>query len=313
MNKIFGLFLLAFAFLAPDLAHAANRFAVCTGTCTWDSTSTAMWCATDTGCTGATAPVAADAVIFNANTCVGGVTCTVTVDSTINGATFLSITAGACTASTTGCILDFSVNNPSITVSSLISLSGTGTRKYLLGSGTFTITTTIANTPFDLATTTNLDATSNLTANFVYSANTTVGRTFAGGGRTYGSLTIASNSLRGAVVISGANTFSSISVAAGTWLQIAGGTTTTITNAPTWAGTASSPISIQTSNFNSGAATLSIGSGTFTCDFCGLFLVTGTGGATFSATNSFDFGRNTNITISPPSGGGGGGGRIIGG
>jgi hypothetical protein len=318
MKKLLGLFLLALAFFAPDQAQAANRFAVCTTTCTWDSTSTAMWCATDTGCTGATAPGSGDAVIFNTNTCVGGTTCTVTVDATINGATFQSITAGTCTASTTGCILDFSVNNPSITLSGTgMNLSGSGTRKYLLGSGTFTFTTTTAGALFDIGTVTNLDGASTFTAPIVYNATTAGERQFNGGGRTFGSFTVNANTSRGGVRIFSANTFSSISIDDGSsYIMFPASATNTITGSGglILTGTSSNQMLVLPNTPNSGTATISLSSGTSTPTWAAFMGITTTGAGTMTATDSFNLGRNTldsGDTITIPSGGGGG--RIIGG
>lgn len=315
MNKLFGPFLLAIACWAPDLAQAANRFAVCTAACTWDSSSTAMWSTTTGGGTGASVPGSSDVAIFDGATCVGGVTCTITVDATVNGATLQGITAGACTASTTGCIINFS-GNPSITLSgtTAMNLTGTGTRKYLFGSGTFTLTSTSAGAPYDVGTTTNLDAASDFTAPIVYSATTANERQFNGGGRTFGSLTIGANTSRGGVRIFSNNTFSSISIPAGTTLQLPSGTTTITSAGSMGTGTSSTPILITPGASTSGTATLSF-SGAVTLDWIGLVGITTTGAGTFTATNCLNFGRVTldsGDTCSAPSGTGGGG-RIIGG
>lgn len=277
----------------------ANRFAV-GGTFTWDSTTTTNWSATTGGAGGASAPGSADVAIFDASS-GGGV---VTVDTSMNGATLQGITAGAFTGT-----LDFSVNNPSMTLTASFNLSGTGARKFLLGSGTFTLTSNA--TVFDLGTVTNLDGTSDFaSASYVATVNTVFVRTFNGGGRSYGPLTISSNTSRGEFLITGANTFATMSVAAGTVLSLANTTTHTITTAPTWTGTSSNPIFIK-SNSSSVAATIAIGSGTLACEWCGLWGITTSGGTARNATNSLDFGRNTGTTITAPSGGGGGGQRVI--
>jgi len=71
-------------------------------------------------------PVSADNVTLDAATCVGGTTCTITVNTNFN---ITALTMGACTASTTGCILDFSINNNNVTLTGgLFDVSGTGTR-----------------------------------------------------------------------------------------------------------------------------------------------------------------------------------------
>ena len=308
MKKLFGLFLLALAFLVPNLANAATCFWV-GGTGTWDNATNILSWASGTGgtpgtcaATGSIPKQATDIATFDANS-GGGV---VTVDSTMSGVTMAQITAGAFTGT-----LDFSANNPSMTLTTAMSLTGTGARKFLLGTGTFTLTGTA--TVYDLGTVTNLDGTSNFAANFTLSATTTGTRTFAGGGRTYGALTVSINTSRGFVVLSGANTFSSISLAAGTSFVFPVSATTTITNAFTWMGTSTNPINLQASNVSSGSVpVISVGSGTSTCDWCSIYEIAPAGGGTFNATNSFDQGRNSGWTFTPPSGGGGGG-RIIGG
>lgn len=305
MKKLFGLFLLALAFLAPGVAQAATCFWV-GGTGTWDTTNAASWDASsggaggDCAATGGVPKQATDIATFDAAS-GGGV---VTVDSTMNGVTMAQITAGAFTGT-----LDFSVNNPSMTFTTALSFTGSGVRKFLLGSGTLTLTGN--GVVFDLGTVTNLDGTSDFaSASYVVNTNTAFTRTFSGGGRSYGPLTVSANPGRGIMLILGANTFSTMSVAAGNYMLFANATTNTITTAPTWSGSSSSPILLG-SNSTTNVATIAIGSGTLVCDWCGLNSITGSGGTARNATNSLDFGRNTGFTITPPSVGSGGG-RCIG-
>lgn len=307
MNKLFGLLLLALAFLAPGLAQAATCFWV-GGTGTWDTTNTASWDASsggaggDCAATGGVPKQATDIATFDASS-GGGV---VTVDATMSGVSMAQITAGTFTGT-----LDFSVNNPSMTFTTSLNFSGTGARKFLMGSGTFTLTGNA--TVFDLGTVTNLDGTSDFaTASYVINASTTFVRTFAGGGRSYGPVTISANSGRGQMLVTGSNTFASFSIAAPNYMAFANGTTQTVTTAPTWTGTSSDPLLIF-SNSSTVSATIALGSGTLTCDWCGLNRITRSGGTAGTATNSMDYGNNSLITITPPSVGGGGGGRIIGG
>ncbi len=155
---------------------AANRFAVCVTTCTWDASSTTMWSTTSGGATGASVPGTSDSVVFDAATCVGGVTCTTTVNTNF---TIQTLTMGACTASTTGCILDFSINNNSPTFNtSGVNISGTGTRTLKMGSGTFSITGTSG--VWNAITVTNLTLTQG-TSNISFSGNTNNPRQFIGG------------------------------------------------------------------------------------------------------------------------------------
>lgn len=310
-----SLLLLVFTLLfAVSSADAASRFAVCSVTCTWDGSSTAMWSASSGGATGASVPGSADAVTLDAATCVGGVTCTITVNTTV---TVQSITMGACTAATAGCILDFSANNNNVTLTAAapaFSGSGTGTRTLNMGNGTWSITSSAtagsAVQPWVMTTTTNL--TFNANSSVIAISTASAGpRTFAGGGLTYATLTIATNTSGGPTFFTGANTFSTLTVT-GMNSLILPSVTQTITNAFNWVGTSSAPIGItvnSTVNTNV-SATISIASGTATLAWATIRAVTFTGGATFTASNSLDAGANTGITITAPSVGGG---RIIGG
>lgn len=307
MKKLFGLFLLALEFFAPNIVQAATCFWV-GGTGTYSTSNTASWDASsggaggDCAATGGIPKQATDIATFDAAS-GGGV---VTVDSTMNGVSMATITAGAFTGT-----LDFSVNNPSMTLTGGLVFTGTGVRKFLMGSGAFTLTGNA--TVFDLGTVTNLDGTSDFsTASYVVNTSTTFARTFAGGGRTYGPITVSANSGRGQFLLTGSNTFASFSLGVPNYVALGNGNTQTITTAPTWTGTSSNPLLI-TSNSSINSATIAIGSGTLTCDWCGLNRITMSGGTARNATNSMDYGNNSGVTITPPSGGAGAGGRIIGG
>lgn len=300
MKKI--LLLLALL-LAPISADAASRFAVCAVTCTWDGASTAMWSATSGGATGASVPGSADTVTLDAATCVGGVTCTITVNTTV---TVLSITMGACTAATTGCIIDFSANNNNVTLSATTAFSGTGTgtRTLNLGNGTWTLSASsaVTITPWNCATVTNMTLNAN-SSTIVFSGTGIGTRAFSGGGLTYSTFNIGANSSGGAVLIQGSNTFANLGVTAPLSIALTASTTQTITNAFTWTGSSVSPLSIIGGGASS---TISVASGTPTITWAGIRSSTFTGGATFAATNSLDLQLNSGITITPPSGGGGG-------
>ncbi len=304
------LFLILLLSLFAFEANAANRFAVCTAACTWDNSSTAMWSTTTGGTTGASVPTTTDDVIFDAATCVGGVTCTTTINTNI---TVISITMSVCTASTSGCILDFSANNNNVTLSSSTSAfvnSGTGTRTINMGNGIWTLSGTgSAVNLWNMNTTTNLTFNAN-SSTIVFSGAGTGVVQFLGGGKTYNILTINANSNRGGLSIQGSNTFSTININAPNTIVVTSSTTTTITNAFNFVGTSSNPIGIFTSSATT-AATISTSSGTPTLTWGAVRGITFSGGATFTATNSFDLGLNTGITITAPSTSGGG--KIIGG
>lgn len=130
-------------------AEAAARFAVCTTTCTWDNSSTAMWSTSSGGATGASAPTTTDDVTFDAATCVGGTTCTTTVNANLS---VKSLHFTTCTASTAGCILDFSANNNNITFTNgntAFLLVGTGTRTLNMGNGSWTFNQNGTQTAID--------------------------------------------------------------------------------------------------------------------------------------------------------------------
>lgn len=296
--KRFLLSLIALAFLAIfSPAEAATRFAVCTVTCTWDNSSTAMWCATDTGCTGASAPTSSDDVTLNANTCVGGVTCTITVNATLSVRT---ITMGACTASTTGCILDFATNNNSITIAAGFSGTGTGTRTLNMGSGTWTLSggSGSAN-EWDCTTVTNFTLNANTSTILYNAASILASRKFIGGGKTYSTVTVvaaASFSPNAALTFSGSNTIATFNITGPTLITI--NNTQTITNAFNWTG----PIQLSGVGTVSSANNGTISSGA-------VQNMTFSGGGTFICSSCYDFKNNTGININPPAGGGG----IIGG
>lgn len=315
MNKLFGLFLLAVAFLAPVGAEAANRFAVCTTTCTWDNSSTAMWSTASGGATGASAPTSADAVIIDAATCVGGTTCTITTFAGIISAQ--TITWGACTASTTGCIIDASANNTNFTISSAgadaFSGTGTGTRKWLGGTGTYALTNSGTNDCIDMSTTTNDQGSVFSGATWSCSGtSSSATRNWNGGGFSYGPTTFNANTSRGALGIGGSNTFASLTINGPQ--QIIVGANQTITGALTLTGVSNSQPVQFNSNSLSTARTISIGSAS-TGTWASLRDITTSGAAALTVSNCFD---NGNVTLAnggacnTPAGGAAGG-KIIGG
>lgn len=297
--------LLALAFLAPVSAEAAARFGVCSTTCTWDNTSTAMWSTTSGGATGASAPTSADDVTFDANTCVGGTTCTIT---TFAGTIAVgTVTMGACTASTAGCVLDASANGTNFTISggNGFNASGTGTRTINMGAGTWSITA--AQGIWTLTTVTNLTFNANSSTIAFTSASVTQTR-FLGGGRTYNIVTFVGGA-SSSISITGANTFSTVTIGAPSRISFPNSVTNTITNFTNIsAASGTAAVLVESDNPLFGVATIS-SANNWTCDFCGFQAMTFSGGGTFAGTNSFNFGRNTGITITAPSGGG----RIIGG
>lgn len=310
---LFILAALAFAALAEP-AEAAARFAVCSGTCTWDNTSTAMWATSSGGATGASAPVAGDDVTLDANTCVGGTTCTITTFAGTIAAN--SITWGACTASTTGCIIDASVNNTNFTLTSAgassFSGSGSGTRKWLAGTGTYDLTQTGANNCFAMQTVTNDQGSVFSGATWSCSGNTTGARGWQGGGFSFGPTTFNANTSRGSLTITGVNTFSSLTINGPNLVLFSNGTTQTISGALSVNGvSSSSPVQLQ-SNAIDTAATISLGSAS-SGSWAVLRAITTSGAAALTISNCFNLGRNTLANGGACNGPSAGGGRIIGG
>lgn len=285
-------------------ANAAARFLVaCTTACTWDASTTAIWSTTSGGAGGSTVPGVNDAVTLDANTCTAGLACTITVNGDVS---VQSITMGACTAATTGCILDFSANNNNVNLSAGggFSGSGTGTRTLNLGNGTWTLSGAAAT--WTMATTTSLTFNANSsTVSFTGNSTISQNRTFSGGALTYN--VVSFGTATGSSLIVGTNTFATLNMTFPIAVSFPSATTQTITNAFTWSGSTSS-IGYFYATTVTGAATISVASGAPSIAFAGIRALTFTGGATFAATNSFNLGGNTGITITPPSGG-----KIIGG
>lgn len=299
MNKLFGLFLLALAFLAPSSAEAASRFWV-GGTGTWDAADTTHWSGSSGGAGGSSVPGAADTVTFDGAS--GGGTVTVNFGGTI---TILQLTFGAFTGT-----LDFATNNNSITLTATnggVDGSGTGTRTLNMGSGTWTLSHNSAFWNFFTVTNFTFNANSSTIA-FTGTGGTQAKR-FIGSGKTFSTITVAGGP--SGFSIDGTNTIGTLTVAGPNRILFPRSTTTTITTLTNVSGTASNPVLFETNDPVTGVATIS-SANNFTGDFLGLQGMTFTGGGTFTANNSFNFGNNTGITINAPSGGGGGG-RIIGG
>lgn len=272
----------------------ASRFWV-GGTGTWDSTTTTHWALTTGAAGGASAPTTGDTVTFDGSSGGG----TVTVDSTINGLSLVSITCGAFTGT-----LDFSVNNPSMTLTTQFSVTGAGARVINLGSGTFTFTGTNTNN-FDATVTTSLTPTFG-NATFLFN-NPTNGNSqnLIGGGLSYGTLSVANRTNGSIVQVNGSNTFATILAAGKSNLTFVGATTTTVTNALNInpSGSASSVVLFVGSSVAT-AATISVAALSVLnwCVIKGITFTTNTP----VASNSFDLGNNTNVTINTPAAGSGG-------
>lgn len=286
------------------------------GTGTWDNTGDTHWSLSSGGANNTTHPVAGDTATLDGSS--GGGTVTVNANLAMN-----SITCGAFTGT-----LDFSANNNSVTLSATggFSGSGSGTRTINLGNGTWTLSATGAGTPWNMGTTTNLTFNAN-SSTIDFSGAATSNQTFSGGGLTYNIVKISGSRLNAVTNFNGGGTFGTFNVAAPATVNVAaavtittllaspgaflgfvgGGTTTTITNAFTLAGTQASPISlINQAGITGAAGIISIASGTATLSYGIVEGFTFSGGATFNFTNSYDIGRNsgTSVFTAPSTSGG---------
>lgn len=229
---------------------------------------------------------------------------TVTVDTTMNGTTLTAITAGAFTGT-----LDFSVNNPSmsfISTGTAISFTGTGTgRIFKLGSGTFTISD---RGSFDFTTTTGAGVQSLASATIVMSSTAVAGQQlFAGGGFTYGTLTINGRATgQGAIFGAQVNTFTTVNLTGPLALNISAAQTITNLNV---SGNASNYVNFPALTPQSTTITLTVTNAAIDRAILRGVIFAGSSPA---ATNSIDMGNNNmnGGSITPPSGGGG---HIIGG
>lgn len=270
----------------------ANRFWVL-GTGTWDASDTTHWSTTSGGSGGASVPGTGDAAVFDANS--GGGTVTVNTDFTIQ-----SLTMGAFTGT-----LDFATNNnsPTFNVSTTnVSLTGTGTRTLNMGSGTWTLAGN-NSTIWDCTTATNLTLNAGTSTIVCGATASQAQRTFAGGGKTYGTLTIngaATFANNAPFSITGSNTFATVNITSPIWIRLPGGGTTTITNAISWAGSSSSNAIMLDGGTGATSTISSANNGSLS--WAVLTGVAFSGGGTFTATNSFDMKANSGITITGPSG-----------
>jgi hypothetical protein len=121
----------------------ANRFWV-GGTGTWDGASTANWSATTGGASGASAPVAADNIFFDANSGTG--TCTTAAGATGTACTLNSTTLGLTlgdnlTLSGTMTFTQSTINiNDKTFTCRVFNSTNANTRSIAFGTGNLTIT-----------------------------------------------------------------------------------------------------------------------------------------------------------------------------
>lgn len=266
------------------------------GTGTWDSSSTTHWSATSGGAGGAAVPTSADSVTFDGNS--GGGTVTLNFGGTI---TIQSLTMGTFTGT-----FDNSVNNNNITVSgsSGFGLSGSAVRTYKLGTATYTLTSGSASWSFGTSSNATFTAGSS-TITFSGGSST---KSFAGGDKTYGTVNFGAVSGNGMYSVNGSNTFAHLNITAPNLFEFQISQTQTISNSVAWAGSSGSEIALLT-NSNNSATTMAFAAGS-TMQWCAFRGQTCSGSPV--ATNSFDLGNNSGISITAPSAGGGGFVGVIG-
>lgn len=189
----------------------------------------------------------------------------------------------------------FNANNFNVTVGS-ISSNNSNTRAITMGTGTWTLTN--SGTVWTTSTITGLTF-SGANSTISMTDVSTTAKTFAGGGLTFGAISITSDGSAGTTTFTGANTFSGMTIGAGGAKSIVlPGSATTVITSSTGLGNGTNLITFTAS---AGSATISSASGNFCWDYVSLTNIPSTGGASFYAgptTNSTDGGGNTGWTFS---------------
>jgi hypothetical protein len=194
-----------------------------------------------------------------------------------------------------------------LTVSNL-TISGSTTRTFI-GAGTITVGAGPASVDgsivWNAGTITSLTFTLNSANLVIMPAQTggTAGYNVTFGALTYNTVTFATTSLNMFGGISGAFIIGALNISPGWSLSFSPSTTYTISTPFTWLGTPTQPIGIGLSSIGSGQTVpnISCPSGACSLTWGAIDTITGSGGATFTATNSLSFGQNTGWTISPPA------------
>lgn len=182
-------------------------------------------------------------------------------------------------------------------------LTGTGTATRALDMASSTITLTGTGTVWSFATTTGLTFTS--TGSTIEMTDVSASaKTFAGGGLTYGALSITSDGSAGTTTFSGSNTFTgwTIGAAGAKAIILTSGTTQTFSTASSGLGNGTNVITFTESGGTD--PIISCSSGTFSWDYLSLTAIPSAGGAAFYAgANSTNGGGNTGWTFTAPPAG----------
>lgn len=296
------------SYIIDDLTvHNASVFWV-GATGTWDSSTTTHWSASSGGAGGAAVPGSADVALLDGSS--GGGTVTMNFGGTV---TLQSLQMGAFTGT-----WDNSVNNNNftLTVGSAIAasasmvLSGSSTRTYKFGTATYTLSATGASQYLiNMGVATNATVTAG-SETWVISGVTQNQRNLNYSGsvsKAFGALTMNANT--GIINFNaGTQTFTTITASGGVTLTMGFGVNITCTTLALNGGSSGKQIGILPSTLGSqNSSAISVASGTQTLTWCAIKDTAFTGGATFTANNSFDLGDNSGIAITAPGGGGGGG------
>jgi hypothetical protein len=262
----------------------------------WTASNTASWAASSTatcGSGGSSAPGTADTATFDANSLLG----TVALDSTMNNATIAALTLGAYNGG-----LNFNGQNLNISsVGNGLLANSTGSPVITLGSGTLTLN---GSTPWDM---TNANGSSTFNSGtIVINASGFTGNSasFAGAGKTYGTVKFNSRTNATENAITGSNSFGTLIFNGPGRYTLTSATTNTITGALTITGASNGLVELSGSSTNStSVATLAVTGATLSASWGAFKQITVTGGPLLP-TSSFDLGGNTGITVSAPSSGG---------
>lgn len=276
----------------------ANRFWV-GGTATWDATAGSKWSTTSGGAGGSAIPGTGDVAIFDG----GSGAAVVTVASSIGGTNTIQTITFTGTGNFTG-TLDFATNNPSITLSVQLSLSGSGARTVNLGSGTFTLNAG-NGAVLDATTSTSLTLNPGTATILINGAINNTRAINLGTSLSWPTITVANSGSNGwstGMSAATAATIANLNFTAPVIINLQNSITYTVTNQFTWAGTAfNNAIDIRSSVNTTPTVAAASGSTLNWCSLSGIVF----SGTAVNATNSFDLkGNNMNGgSITGPSGG----------
>lgn len=305
-SKLFALALLAGTVLASPTAQAA--------TCFWfggtgNINDTSKWFAATNGGGGACAAAggwpnsASDSGTFDGNS--GGGTITRNVNWTVGTINVSAFTGTFGNSGDTASVDLLTWTN-----------TGSGVRTVNLGASTWTV-----GAAGGAGSGWNQTGATNLTFN----ANTSTVRTVAGvnlnqnislnlGTFTYNVVTIQAAAVGGALAMNTGNpTIATFNIQAPNYIFINNGNNITVTGSLVFSGGGVNAWTGFATTAPNNSATFTLSGGPATCDYCSFRDMTAVTNA-ITATNSINYGRATNISITPPSpsGGGSGGNSIIG-